>query len=171
MKVISILLIIAGTIGASVTAAHIPPLWLEFIIFLFITGAGIYLKRKNLSGINNAQNESVDPLNQFKTLIDEQVKFLAALIEKDNVPQGLIANGQIEHLYNQVEQIRINLINQLGMKKYIALISPFARAERELYRGYSAAIDGYDDEATQSISQSLEFFKMTKEEMNRLMER
>lgn len=169
IKIFSILIIILGTIGASVTAAHIPPLWIVFFIFLVITGFGIYLNREKISGGNNAQNDSANPLDNFKTLVDEQIKFLSELIGKDDAAQNLIANGDIEHLYNQVEQIRISIINQLGMKKYITVISPFARAERELYRAYSSAIDGYYDEATQCISQSLDFFRITKKELNSLI--
>lgn len=170
MRVFSILIIIVGTIGAAVTAAHIPPLWLEFIIFLVITSAGIYLNRKKTSDKFSTQNNYVSPLNQFKTLIDEQVELLTGFIENNNVMHGLLENYQVEHLYNQVEQIRIGIINQLGMKKYISIISPFARAERLLYRGYSSATDGYSEEAKQSLTQSLEFFKMTKEELNKILE-
>jgi hypothetical protein len=170
MKIFAFMLIIAGTIGSAVTAAHIPPLWLEFTIFLIITGAGLYLKRKKSLENYANQNNSVNPLNQFKILIDEQLNYLTGLVDNDIVKIDLLKNCQIEHLYNRVEQIRVGIINQLGMKKYISIISPFARAERLLYRGYSSAIDGYDEEAKQSIKQSLEFFKITNEELNRILE-
>ena len=170
MRVFSILVIIIGTIGAAVTAAHIPPLWLEFIIFQIITSAGIYLNRKKTSEALNTQNNSANPLNQFIILIDEYVELLTGVIANDNDMYSLFENCQIEHLYNQVEQVRVGIINQLGMKKYISIISPFARAERLLYRGYSSVTDGYKEEAKQSLTQSLDFFKMTKEELNKILE-
>ncbi|MCF8239844.1 MAG: hypothetical protein K9J16_00555 [Melioribacteraceae bacterium] len=170
MRVFAILTISIGTIGAAITAAHIPPLWLEFIIFLVITGAGIYLNRKKTSAILKSQNNSANPLNQFRILIDEYVELVTRVIESDNAINSLLENSHIEHLYNQVEQVRVGIINQLGMKKYISIISPFARAERLLYRGYSSATDEYYDEAKQSLTQSLDFFKMTKDEINKIMD-
>lgn len=167
MRILSILIIISGTIGAAVTAAHIPPLWLKFSIFLVVTTIGIYLNRKKSANKYCAQNNSTNPLNQFRDLINEHVELLTGFIENDNAMQDLLENCQIEHLFNQVEQLRISIINQLGMKKYISIISPFARAERLLYRAYSSATDGYNEEAKQSVIQSLEFFKMTKEELNK----
>ena len=157
----------AGTIGASVTAAHIPPLWLEFSLYILLAGTGIYMNRKNPFKTNKTEESRVDSLNRFKELIDEQLELISHLIKDDNVKKGLLNNGQIEHLYNDVEEIRVDMINQLGMKKYITIISPFAQAERLLYRGYSSAMDGYEHEAKQSISQSLEFFKITKQELNK----
>lgn len=170
MRVFSILVIIVGTIGAAVTASHIPPLWLEFVIFLVLTSIGLYLSRKKTSEELTTQNDSANPLNQFKILIDENVELLTKVKRNEKVIHDFLENCQIEHIYNQVEQIRIGILNQLGMKKYISIFSPFARAERLLYRGYSSATDGYNEEAIQSLAQSLDFFKMTKEELNKILE-
>lgn len=170
MRVFSIVVIIVGIIGAAVTASHIPPFWLEFVIFLFITSIGIYLSRKKTSEELTTQNNSANLLNQFKFLIDENVELLTKVITQDKGIQDFLENCQIEHLYTQVEQIRIGIINQLGMKKYISIFSPFARAERLLYRGYSSATDGYNEEAKQSLIQSLDFFKITKDELNKVLE-
>lgn len=170
MRVFSILVIIVGTIGAAVTASHIPPLWLEFVIFLVITSIGIYWRRKKTSIELSIQNNSANPLIQFKILIDENVEMLTMVIRNEKVKHDFLENCQIEHLYNQVEQIRIGILNQLGMKKYISIFSPFARAERLLYRGYSSATDGYFEEAILSLTQSLDFFKVTREELNKILE-
>ena len=170
MRVFSILVIIVGTIGSAVTASHIPPFWLEFIIFLVITSIGIYLSRRKTSEKLKTQNNSSNPVNQFKILIDEYVELLTTYIKSEKDIEEFLENSQIEHLYNQVEKIRIGIINQLGMKKYITVFSPFARAERLLYRGYSAATDGYDEETKKSLNQSLEFLKMTKEELIKILE-
>ncbi|MBU0474368.1 MAG: hypothetical protein KKF62_09400 [Bacteroidetes bacterium] len=170
MKIFSVFCIIIGTIGAAITASHIPPLWLEFGLFLIIISIGIYLNRKNASEKYLAKSNNVNPLIEFEILINDQIDQLTGFIKNEDVMNSLLDNYKIEHLYNQIDYLKVALINQLGMGKYIAIISPCARAERLLYRGYSSATDGYYEEAKQSLTQSLVFFKMTNEEINKIKE-
>ena len=50
-----------------------------------------------------------------------------------------------------------------GMRVFTAVMDPFARGERKLNRAWSAAVDGYEDEARRSLRAALPAFREARE--------
>lgn len=169
MKILSFAMIIIGTIGASVAAAHIPPLWVPFGLFIGLAALGMALKKMQEKKTSGEQRGEQDAVARFKDIIEDHILLMNQLMDKEELHSELLINSSVPHLYNRIEQVREELVNRLGTRDYIAIIAPFAQGERLLYRGYSAAIDGFDNEAKKSIKESLEFFTMTQNELKRVL--
>ncbi len=148
-----IVLIALSVITASVFAAHIPPLWWPFtasVIVLSAALAGLRLLNRE-SGQTIAKQET--PVNRFIDLIQTLIHDLETTFLNEAFSQKWLdrLEEKLEHFQLASESLRPGLVDSLGMKQFIAVITPFAQAERQLNRALSAAMDEYPDESLQSL--------------------
>jgi len=153
IRTVAIIVIIVAVIAASLFAAHIPPLWPPFTVSVLVLAAALFVLRhvnkESYSGADNPQN----PFNRFRRLLEEQFGFLQQFNENSELDTGLLED-RLEHQFTEVESLRTGLVEFLGMARYVAVFTPFAQAERLQYRGLSAALDGYSEEARKSLLQA-----------------
>jgi len=141
-------------IASSLFASHIPVLWLPFSIsILVMAGATIGLRLISREEVQASSSEK-NPLNKFVRLLNEEEKAVSGILENEDNSAEWTEQIEIDqqHFYMQIEEVRSGLVDVLGMKKYISVITSFAAAERNLNRGLSAAIDAYYDEARKALT-------------------
>jgi len=169
-KTLSILLIAAGVILASLFAAHMPPKWIEFGCSIFGLSVGlIFLKvttKKELASLEKVAGASRTPdkiLREAKAKLE--VLFHAA--EKSGVTESEIEElDSIQTVYFlEFASRKETLIEKYGIKKYADFMIPFSMAERFLNRSISSGIDGYYDEAYRSLKNVFPYLKETLQKL------
>jgi hypothetical protein len=148
-----IIIISLTVVSAAIFAAHIPPLWAPFtgsVILLALALA--YLRRLNKESIRTSEVDK-NPLSRFEALVGNEIKNIQRFTSKEELTPEWKEEleREQEFFFIKVEEVRNGMIDFIGMEKYIKIISPFALAERQLNRGLSAAMDGYDDEALTAL--------------------
>ncbi len=104
-------------------------------------------------------------MGQLRAYLDDAEKRIKAL----TVSLGELDCEQIRSALDPVLQDGVYpfvegrelLRSEVGGKRYVAIMSPFASAERRLNRAWSAAVDGYVDEAREQVKQSTPFLEET----------
>ena len=163
---ISIALMVAVT---TLVAAYTPINWTYFILVSFILAVLILLQKREIkkSLTENGNNEL--SLSKFEELLK------IVFVKFDEVSKCEIDEKYLEKLLSimdeqmpDIDEYRISMINQFGVANYTQISIPFAKAERLINRGVSAAIDGYLVESQKSILNSIEFLNLAIEEINKI---
>lgn len=163
IKILNLSIMIISVIAASVFAAHIPPLWWPFSLSALVLTATLYILRKSAKrDLNQAQNEH-HPLKIFKEMVVKSLDVCQTLLSKSGYDETDVEylENLSELLITQMERIHPQLTEILGMKSFIDIILPYARAERLMNRALSAMMDGYGEEANESLKKSLPFLRET----------
>lgn len=162
-KALFISLIGISLIASSVFASHIPVLWLPFVIsILIMAGAVTGLRLRTREEVKTSASEK-NPLTKFVRLLKEEEKEVGLLLNEKTESAEWSERLEIDqqHFYTEIEEVRAGLVDVLGMKNYISVITTFAAAERQLNRALSAAIDTYYDEADKALTKGREQLLLT----------
>lgn len=183
LKKLSYVLIVIGTIGASICAARTNPdaedwqsIWQihtpMFLFYIMMIIVGVLFKRIKANPLLDYNPETsnetaaiLEHLSQAHTRLKElntKVKPLSTNEIYQSI--GTIIEETIEPFVSGREQI----IELYGMAKYALVYTPFAQAERYLNRSWSAAVDGYKDESVEYLSRSLPLLQETHDILKRL---
>ena len=170
MRGLFILLLMLSVIAASVFAAHIPPLWEGFTVSVAGMIVAIWGLRKSNREKRQQSGENENPLRAFEQLVSGTFDLVQRFLNIDQWQKQTIdtLEDQTEQLTTKMAQIHPALVETLGMKKFVSVILPFARAERLFNRALSAATDGYFDEARNSLRESLPFWQETQDLLNQI---
>jgi len=159
----SIALMVAVT---TLVASYTPINWNYFIISTIVLAISILLQKREMKKSLTDNGNSELSLSNFKESLNN---ILLKLNEISKVEIGekysdsLI--GIIDESLPNIDDYRLPLINELGIANYTQIIIPFAKAERLINRGVSAAIDGYLEESQKSIINSLSFLQLSIDEI------
>ena len=173
LKALNLLVLIISVIAASVYASHIPPLWLPFSLAVLVMIITLYVLRRNAKAdLTQAQNER-HPLKIFAEMVGKSLTLCEHLLkQKDYDPSDVEKLEDLsEFLTTHMERIHPQLTEILGMKTFIDIILPYARAERLMNRALSAMMDGYATEANKSLRESLPFLRETEVRLKNLGEK
>lgn len=162
-KPLLITIIGIALIASSVFASHIPVLWPPFTVSVLVLGVAIAGLRIISKEEIQASSSEKNPLNRFIRLLKEEEKEIGLLLkeEDDSAEWTERIETDQQHFYTQVEEVRSGLVDMLGMKEYIPVITTFASAERQLNRGLSAAIDSYYEEARNALTKGRDQLRLT----------
>ncbi len=170
IRIFAILYLMIFVVAASIFAAHIPPNWLAFSLSaLGMIFCIILIRKQHKAELTHSTNQE-NPLHVFIQLTKKSSDLAEYLlkIEKWNSEMMSKLENHSESLSTKMQQIHEGLIELLGMKKFILVILPFARAERLLNRALSAATDGYFEEAKISLQESIPFWQEVNHVLNNL---
>jgi len=154
---------------ATLAASHTPIDWNYFILSVVILAILILVQKRELKKTLTESENSGLSLTKFEELIN------TILLKLDEISKNEINEKYSNELLSIMDEImpnideyRISMINQYGVANYTQISIPFAKAERLINRGVSAAIDGYLEESQKNISNSLKFLKLSIKEIEKI---
>ncbi|MEN8192692.1 MAG: hypothetical protein ABFS12_07730 [Bacteroidota bacterium] len=155
---------------SALSASHTPIYWEYFGFSIIVLALLIILQKREIK--KEIEHNDFDDFNikNFKETIEHltnEVKSISKEIIKDNYTEML--TGKLETYKINIDDYRLTMINQIGVKKYTKISIPFAQAERIINRGMSAAIDGYFEESQNEIRKSIKYLELLQEEIEIIM--
>ncbi len=184
-KQVSYVLMIAGTVGASITAARtLPnePGWEStwqintgfFVFSLAVLTVGVMISRikdKPLLDVDSETQEDSSIPDRF--LLDAKSELQSLFQQSGELSThelyqklGTIMQNHLQPF----EENRQHIIDKYGMGKYALVMTPFAEAERYLNRAWSAAVDEHKEESVTYIERAVPSLQEAYEEMDKLQQ-
>ena len=154
---------------SSLIASHTPINWIYFSISAIVMALLIWLQKRELKKTLTESGNNELSLTKFEELLNRILKKLDSISKKkidENYSSELFS--VIDEVMPNIDEYRISMINQYGVANYTQISIPFAKAERLINRGVSAAIDGYLVESQKNISNSIEFLKLAIDETEKI---
>ncbi len=163
-KPVLITIIALSVVASAVFAAPIPPMWNAFALSMLILLAALLLLRRQNKSEAAAAHAAHNIPQQLHELLDEEQQFINRhLADKTNSPEWVTALEDHHELFSiRKDELLEGFIRSEGLKKYIAVATVFARAERFLNRGLSAAIDHYYEEAREMLRLGADTIEQTQ---------
>ena len=160
-----------STIKVTADGWHLIP-WVWFGISLAVCLVGVVLIRKSMSQSEDASG------HEAESNLDTIRSSLASLISKARTLEqqvGKLAPSKISAFiddelaedFRSFADGRECIIPRFGLNVYADVMTHFASGERYMNRAWSAAADGYVDEAATCIKQSMEFLGEASAELDR----
>lgn len=145
--------------------------WRAYLPALLVGMVGVVLLRstaKQSVDIEIARTTGLDPLRRsLSSLLAEVQKLKSDLPQM--TPEAVVAfidDRCTEHCNNFADE-REQLKSAFGLIGFGEIMSEFASGERLLNRTWSAAADGYMDEAYRCVQSSLRFFQAAQTHLDR----
>ncbi len=159
-KFIGNILLTAGLIAGSITAARIPPMWGGLAASLVVMGAGILLRRQGArEELHRAAESGTGGVRELERLLGDALarleKVLDAPAEKAHAELTKILE-ELDEFAEKAQPLRIE-----GLMTYGKIMSIFSRGERALNRAWSAFADGYEKEGRRYLRYGYEDLKET----------
>ncbi|WP_297090367.1 cell division protein [Thermococcus sp.] len=159
-KLIGNVLLTAGLIAGSITAARIPPMWGGLAASLVVMGAGILLRRQGArEELHRAAESGTGGVRELERLLGDALarleKVLDAPAEKAHAELTKILE-ELDEFAEKAQPLRIE-----GLMTYGKIMSIFSRGERALNRAWSAFADGYEEEGRKYLRYGYEDLKET----------
>ena len=172
-KIVGYLLLTVSAVAASVFAARTPVMTGPFAVSLLVMIVSILLLRRGVRPEKTAErNGGRSGVFDFTACLEDVTSSLDRLIgSKEELTCERIhheLDRLIEGSLFDFAQARENLLATVGFAPYARLIAEFTRAERTASRAWSAAVDGYLDEAISSLELAREVFTGVREILNSL---
>jgi hypothetical protein len=167
MKNLAYLLLAAGFLyGAYVAALDENDVdWMLFAIGAAAAIAGVIIAKRTSAA--EARSGAVLEMNrnELNESIDNIVKDLGE-VTGGSVPSGEALRDWIDtQLRNDLRRFaeaRSSMVHLYGLQTYADIMSEFAAGERYVNRVWSAAADGYDDEAHQCLDRASAQFRLAQ---------
>jgi hypothetical protein len=158
MNAIAWILFILGTLLATATGAHDPPMWVPFGggITLAVVGAMLLRRQRAASAGSSDSDAGIRDLPSLRAALHEVTAQTAALAA---LPPGAPSLREkldallLDNLLPVVDA-RGFLVNTHGVEAYAKVFTPLASGERCLNRAWSALADGVPHEATAQLSRA-----------------
>lgn len=139
--------------------------WTRFLPVLLVGVAGVVLVRiahRTRHGSEETVRANTAVLQQS---LDAAIRAVDAIRADPpqvySIPKAIDA-GVLEHL-NRFVSVRDTMKTAYGLPGFAAVMGPYAGGERYLNRVWSAAADGYVDEATEYLGRALEQFRIARQ--------
>lgn len=145
--------------------------WLVYGPAVIVGILGVVLLRKSAQksvDVEVARTKGLDPLRRSLTQLIAEVQKLEDQMPA-MTPESVVAyidERCVEHCNSFADQ-REHLKSAFGLVGFGEVMSEFASGERFLNRVWSAAADGYMEEAYRSVQTSLGFFQAAQRQMDR----
>ena len=143
--------------------------WGQYSAAALFCFAGVVLLHMTRLTANQKSEESAASLSEIKRALSNAVKEVEALakVSSQTAPSKIAAriDEQIADELRIFADGRDSMTTEYGLTVFADVMSPFAAGERAINRAWSAAADGYVDEATTCIERSLMMFKDAQTEL------
>ena len=158
MTIISWALFLSGTLLATATGAHDPPMWGPFSagIVLAVLGALLLRRQEAAGGSGPSADAAITDLASLGTAlraVTAQTAGLATLPEGEPGLRDRVESLRLDHLLPVVEG-RGFLARAHGIEVYAQVFTPLAGGERCLNRAWSALADGNPAEARAQLQRA-----------------
>lgn len=156
------ILFILGTLLATATGAHDPPMWLPFGVGIALAVSGaLLLRRQNADAIGAGDGETgirdLAGLQNALGMLTERTAALASTPTDTGQVRSQLESLLLEQVLPLVDA-RGFLANAHGVEAYARVFTPFASAERCLNRAWSALADGNPHEAKAQLHKAHQHF-------------
>jgi len=156
------ILFILGTLLATATGAHDPPMWVPFGVGIGLAVSGaLLLRRQNADAIGASDGQTgIRDLSGLRAALGTLTTDTAALASSPSDPEAVrptLESLLLEQVLPLVDA-RGFLSNAHGVEAYARVFTPFASAERCLNRAWSALADGNHHEATAQLQKAHQHF-------------
>lgn len=177
MKILGIILFVVGIIVGITAAAKTPGEGSSypdtvgvFLTAFFVTIIGNILWHKSEKDMIKQQlEEHKNDGNNPIAMLSSTIPAIEALYQKAQTTEGMALCNEVDHvLDNHVHPFtekRKTFMDILGQTKGAEILLDVAYGERMLNRVWSAASDGHQQEALNSISESLENYKKAADKL------
>lgn len=136
--------------------------WPAYIAGLVTGLIGVILLRTAPAPAELASNDQGESLRSPSVLLSLVLERMTELAEKlpDMTPEAVVdyIDEQCVGACNDFAEQREDLRTQHGLELFAAIMTEFASGERQMNRVWSAAADGYMEEAWRSARSSAEYF-------------
>jgi len=163
MTALAWILFISGTLLATATGAHDPPMWAPFGGGIALAVVGALLLRRQMAAAGG-KSDSEDGIHDLAGLesalqgVTAQTAALAALPEGEAGLRASLEALLLDQLLPLVEA-RGLLANAHGVEAYAKVFTPLASGERCLNRAWSALADGHPPEAKAQLARAQAHFE------------
>jgi hypothetical protein len=162
-QIISVTLLGISLFAATIFAAGNQINWFGFSSAAFAMIVSVFWSRIITNKKIKSETENSKSTSTFSNDL-KNVKALCVLYSTELSEENRfdIEEKFIEVLPD-IEERRIALINEFGLPKYTEVISTYAKAERKINRGVSAAIDGFINEAKKYFNEAIQIIIQSQE--------
>lgn len=155
-------LFIVGTLLATATGAHSPPLWLPFGAGIALAvGGALLLRRQTAQQAGGGADARITDLAGLRTALHEVTAQTAALEALPEQTDDLLDRLEVillEQLLPVVDARSI-LASSQGVESYARVFTPIASGERCLNRAWSALADANPAEARAQLGRARAHFE------------
>lgn len=167
-KIIGYLLLTLSAVAASVFAARTPVMTGPFAVFLLVMAVSVLILRRSPRPEKVAEQSSGESgVFDFTACLRDITGSLDRLVGAkeeltcEKIPREL--DRLIEGPLFDFIQARSSLLAAHGFAPYARVMAEFTRGERTASRAWSAAVDGYLEEAISSLELAREVFAGVRE--------
>ena len=170
MKKFAYALIAGGFLaGAYVTALDVDHVdWLLFGIAAVLAIAGVFLA-KNADRARATSGELLESnRNELNGSLRNLVRELRQLSDGEPVTGERLRNwidGKLRQDLRRFAEARESMVHLYGLQAYADVMSDFAAGERYVNRVWSAAADGYEEEAAAYLKRAAEQFEDAQKQL------
>ncbi|HCH62310.1 MAG TPA: hypothetical protein DFR83_05865 [Deltaproteobacteria bacterium] len=166
MNTLAWILFVAGTLVATATGAHSPPMWAPFGLGIALAVAGaMLLRRQSAKQAAGGDADGIHDLSGLREALHEVTANTAALEALPDQTHDLLERVealQLEHLLPMLEARSI-LASSHGVKSYARVFTPIASGERCLNRAWSALADQNPAEARVQLGRARGHFEAAEQ--------
>jgi hypothetical protein len=169
---LSYILLALSTVGACMSAARIPVMTGPFVANVVVMALAVILMRRSYRAriareVSGAGRGKFDFLAAAVTVLAS----LDSLADRPDVSCGEI-HDELDKLVDgplfDFAEAREGLLAMHGFGEYARVVGEFSRGERAVNRAWSSAVDGYPEEARNSVKRARELFAELKDDLERL---
>lgn len=173
LKAVGYILLTVSAVAASIFAARIPVIIGPFAVSLLIMAVSILILRSARHQVKAAgQAGGESGVFDFSACLHDVTNSLDRLVgAKEELTCGKI-HSELDRLIEgplfDFAQARESILAAYGFALYAQVMAEFTRGERTASRAWSAAVDGYLEEAISSLELAREVFRGLKETLEQL---
>ncbi len=161
------LMVVVITLAASYTPVN----WTYFSLLSIVLALLIWLQKRELKKTLTESSNNGLSLKGFKESLDIVAGDLDDISKKE-IDETYLSNllSIMDNKMPNIDEYKISIINQFGIANYTQISIPFAKGERLINRGVSAAIDGFVEESQKNIADSIELLKLSITEIKNVLD-
>lgn len=147
---------------------HLIP-WLWYGLSAAVCFAGVVLLHSSRRTATQKTDKSAASLNEITEALDRAIGQVAKLakVSSTSAPSKIVAgiDDEIADDLRVFADGRDSMTTEHGLTVFADVMTPFAAGERAINRAWSAAADGYIDEATDCLNRGHEMLLSAREEL------
>lgn len=154
----------------AIRTGRLTNLWSTIDWKVYVAGAmvgllGVVILRLSINSIDTETDRSFDRFTTLEQALDKLQHGLTDMNHKfdDLIPEEIVEmiDDQLVLHFNDFADARNSITQRYGLSVFADVMSEFATAERYTNRAWSAAADGYMDEANACLAKSLRHLRET----------
>lgn len=174
MAIFSYILLSLATVGACLSAARIPVMTGPLAASVLVMVAAVLLMRhghrrklaREVSGDGGGTFDFVGSASKVLDTLGRLYESPEAACEEIHAELDRLVDGPLF----EFAEAREGLLARHGFGGFARVVGEFSRGERAVNRAWSAAVDGYPNEARDSVARAREIFAALVGELEKLEE-